>query len=87
MLRAPYVPATVGKRLVAELDRTMTVEKAIVAGWTRIPGWETGDDLRDFARSLARKRRVRRRQRHVDDELPAVARHYRAFIDGGIRGP
>ena len=31
--------------------------------------------------------RVRRRQRHVDDELPAVARHYRAFIDGGRQGP
>ena len=30
---------------------------------------------------------VRRRQRHVDDELPAVARRYRAFIDGGRRGP
>ena len=34
----------------------MTVEKAIVAGWTRIPGWETDNDLRDFARALARKR-------------------------------
>ena len=51
-----YVPATVGERLVADLDRTMTVEKAIVAGWTRISGWETDDDLRDFARALARKR-------------------------------
>ena len=30
---------------------------------------------------------VRRRQRHVDDELPAVAQHYRAFIDGGRQGP
>lgn len=51
-----YVPATVGARLVADLDRTMTVEKAIVAGWTRIPGWETDEDLRDFAHALARKR-------------------------------
>ena len=51
-----YVPATAGERLVADLDRTMTVEKAIVAGWTRISGWETDDDLRDFARALARKR-------------------------------
>ena len=51
-----YVPATVGERLVADLDRTMTVEKAVVAGWTRISGWETDDDLRDFARALARKR-------------------------------
>jgi type I restriction enzyme M protein len=30
---------------------------------------------------------VLRRQRHVDDELPAVAQHYRAFIDGGRQGP
>ena len=30
---------------------------------------------------------VRRRQRHVDDELPAVAQRYRAFIDRGRRGP
>ena len=30
---------------------------------------------------------VRRRQRHVDDELPAVAQHYRAFVDGGRQGP
>ena len=32
-------------------------------------------------------RTVRRRQRHADDELPAVARRYRAFVDGGRRGP
>ena len=34
-----------------------------------------------------RSQTVRRRQRHVDDELPAVARRYRAFIEGGRRGP
>ena len=28
-----------------------------------------------------------RRQRHIDDELPIVAEHYRAFIGGGRRGP
>ena len=51
-----YVPATVGQNLAGDLDRTMTVEKALLVGWTRIPGWETDDDLRDFARALARKR-------------------------------
>ena len=51
-----YVPATAADRLVADLDRTMTVEKALVAGWTRIPGWEADAQLRDFARALARKR-------------------------------
>ena len=51
-----YVPATAERRLVADLDRTMTIEKALVAGWTRIPGWKTDNELRDFALALARKR-------------------------------
>ena len=34
-----------------------------------------------------RSQTVRRRQRHVDDELPAVAQQYRAFIAVGRRGP
>ena len=51
-----YVSTTAGEQLVADLDRTMTVEKALIAEWTRIPGWETDDELRDFARALARKR-------------------------------
>lgn len=38
-----YVPAVAGDRLVADLDRTMTVEKALVARWTRTPGWETDE--------------------------------------------
>ena len=40
-----YVPATAEDRLVADLDRTMTVEKALVAGWNRIPGWETNEKV------------------------------------------
>ena len=32
-------------------------------------------------------RTVRRRQRRVDDELPIVAELYRAFVEGGRRGP
>ena len=34
-----------------------------------------------------RSQAIRRRQRHVDDELPTVARRYRTFIEGGRRGP
>ncbi len=30
-----FVPALAGRRLVADLDRVMTVEKAVVAGWSR----------------------------------------------------
>ena len=51
-----YVPGTVDKRLVADLDRIMTAEKAIVAGWPRTPGCETDGEVRDFAAALARKR-------------------------------
>ena len=51
-----YVSVTAAGCLVADLDRTMTVEKALVAGWTRTPGWETDAELRDFAVALARKR-------------------------------
>ena len=32
-------------------------------------------------------RTVSRSQRHVDDELPIVAEHYRAFVAGGRKGP
>lgn len=51
-----HVEATAEACLVADLDRTMTVEKALVSRWTRIPGWETDDELRDFALALTRKR-------------------------------
>ena len=34
-----------------------------------------------------RSQTLRRRLLHVDDELPTVARRYRAFIDGGRAGP
>ncbi len=51
-----YVPATAGDGLVADLDRIMTVEKAVAANWARIPGWSTDAEIREFARAIARKR-------------------------------
>ena len=51
-----YVPKVAHKHLVADLDRVMTVEKALVAGWNRTPGWEEDAEVRDFASALARKR-------------------------------
>ena len=33
-----------------------------------------------------RTQTVRRRQRHIDDELPVVAKRYRTFVDGGRTG-
>lgn len=51
-----YIPATARDFLVADLDRTMTVEKSIVTLWERVPGWETDEEIRDFAQALSRKR-------------------------------
>ena len=48
-----------------------SVEKALVAGWTRIHGWESGEELRDFAQSLARKRS---RFAFPDDFVAAASR-------------
>jgi len=50
------VPALKALGLVADLDRVMTVEKAVVASWTRSAGCVTDQERRDFARALARKR-------------------------------
>jgi hypothetical protein len=50
-----YVPCTAAERLVVDLDRTMTIEKAIVAGWTRTAGWQTDQEIRLFAEALSRK--------------------------------
>ncbi len=54
--RYGYVPLLADRTLVADLDRTMTVEKPVVAKWERIAGWNTGAQARAFAASLARKR-------------------------------
>lgn len=50
------VPALVESKLVADLDRTMTVEKAVIAGWKRMQGLRSDAEIRDFQRVLARKR-------------------------------
>lgn len=44
------------QRLVADLSRVMTVEKSVVAAWTRTPGCLTDEHARSFAATLARKR-------------------------------
>jgi hypothetical protein len=57
-LRRPafaYVPGTAANRLVADLDRIMTVEKALVSDWTRVSGWKTDEELRNFTQALSRK--------------------------------
>jgi len=49
------IPALREKHLVADLDRVMTVEKSIVATWTRTSGYTTDEQARTFAHALARK--------------------------------
>lgn len=58
-LRRPryiYVPGISESGLAADLDRVMTVEKAVVATWQRRSGCATDQERRDFAKALARKR-------------------------------
>jgi hypothetical protein len=51
-----FLPMLAPQRLVADLDRVMTVEKPVLAEWTRTPGWTTDAEGRAFAAALARKR-------------------------------
>ena len=52
-----FIPQLASRRLVADLDRTMTLEKPAVAKWERTPGWTTDAEGREFAVALARKRK------------------------------
>jgi hypothetical protein len=51
-----YVPTVADQRLVADLDRTMTVEKAVIADLSRMSGVITDREASAFAQALARKR-------------------------------
>ena len=51
-----YLPGVADRELVADLDRVMTVEKAVAAGWERVEGCLDDDDVRRLAQALARKR-------------------------------
>ena len=50
------IPGVARHRLVADLDRVMTVEKTVVAVWERTEGCRTHDDARRLSLALARKR-------------------------------
>lgn len=54
--RFAYVPGVANLRLVADLDQTMTVEKAVLAPLTREAGCRGDQERREFADALARKR-------------------------------
>lgn len=51
-----FVPGLADSGLVADLDRVMTVEKALVAGWSRVVGCRDDDEGRRLALALSRKR-------------------------------
>lgn len=51
-----YIPRKSGDCLVADLDRIMTVEKAVVAAWNRIHGCDTELEAKDFREAISRKR-------------------------------
>lgn len=54
--RYAVIPALEDKRLVADLDRCMTIEKPVLSHLTPVRGMRTEDEGRQFARALARKR-------------------------------
>lgn len=51
-----YIPGVAELNLVADLDRVMTVEKAVVAEWERKPGCRNDEEVRALGQALARKR-------------------------------
>ena len=51
-----FIPGVADQRLVADLDRVMTFEKSVVAGWERVQGCLDDDDTRRLSLALARKR-------------------------------
>ena len=51
-----YIPGAAEHRLVADLDRAMTVEKAVVAEWERKEGCRDDREVRALGQALARKR-------------------------------
>lgn len=88
--RYAIVPAVRARKLVADLDRAMTIEKSILATWTRTPGFSTDVEARRFAQALARKRArfafpddfndlVKKLQSRIDDKHDRLSEEGRAL--------
>lgn len=54
-LHPQFAPIATQAKKVANLDEITTVEKSIVASWSRTPGWSTDEESRRFADGLVRK--------------------------------
>ena len=57
--RFAYLPGVAYLRLVADLDQTMTAEKAVLGPLRRVPGCRDDQERRDFAEALAKLSPVR----------------------------
>jgi hypothetical protein len=53
--KCAYIAGVADSNLVADLDRVMTVEKAVVLAWERRQGCQNDTDIRHFGEALARK--------------------------------
>jgi hypothetical protein len=51
-----FIPNLAEKYLVVDLDRVMTIEKAVASEWQRLPGCTTDEERRMLAQALSRKR-------------------------------
>jgi hypothetical protein len=54
--RFAYVPGVAHRNLVADLDRTMTIEKSVLINCKRVEGCTSDTDTRSFAEALSRKK-------------------------------
>jgi len=71
------IPAILPKKLVADLDRVMTVDKQVVAGWPRTKGCTNDGEVREFSRAVARK--------HARFAFPNDFNEFAADLDMRIR--
>lgn len=53
--RFAYVPGVASRGLIADFDQMMTIEKPLLASWSRLPGCETASEQRAFAAAVSRK--------------------------------
>lgn len=54
--RFAVIEALEAQRIVADLDRLMTVEKPVLEQWNRVEGFSSPQALRKFSEALSRKR-------------------------------
>lgn len=76
IIQYAYMPMLAARSLVADLDRSMTVHKRVVASWKREPGGFDDTSSRAFARALSRKRS----RKAFPDDFTELVSKLRKFI-------